>query len=203
VRNDPLNGFDPWGLRCERGDDGELNCTVEIAGNQSEAGRQRAEGARSRVERQYTRVARHLDANRDRTVTIAVGGSSFETTAGAVVDALIETDVFLNGDMPSERADGSYAREETGGGALNPARPRGMTITWSGFARNNNWNTDGGMSRINRDLRRTFVHGGFHLVPEEAGVAPELSAPGGVGAFQANHRDPYNNAADTLLGGLQ
>lgn len=78
-----------------------------------------------------------------------------------------------------------------------------MTVTWSGFARNNNFTTQGGMNRINRDLRRTFAHEALHLVPQEAGLLPELSAPGGVNAFQQNHRDPYNNAADTLLEGLQ
>ena len=185
VGNDPVNKRDPTGLSCVTDKDGRpTGCKidkVELAkGQKALTPGQAAQVAR--FEKNYTRAAQKAFDNNK---TIRVGetggrkGTSFNVTGRQVAASLSSRSVTYRAGQSSKDSGMT-----TGG---NPLRQRVFTNVY-----------EREMGQADSRQQQDITHEGLHSTTAER-LGNALSPVLGLDPYAAEHQDPYNDAARSLL----
>ncbi|NQD35388.1 RHS repeat-associated core domain-containing protein [Permianibacter sp. IMCC34836] len=191
VGNDPVNRVDPTGKTCVgTGVNQGYTCTVDNVNGLT------PKQVRS-MERSYTRAVNRLmyHPNAKQTITVTNNktglSGTMTVTARQVANVLIKANVTGSNKPPTPDT-----RAQTGGGALQTNGNMGniqMTIFDNALV----FNRSGGKTDISRELTKTFIHEGFHGLPDEAVMLPQWNQ--NWSEFQTDHQTPYKGAGDALF----
>jgi RHS repeat-associated protein len=199
VNNNPIANIDPDGTTCTKSDSStksgssaKYECHVDQNGKN---GKKDFTDQQIRdTNRAYTDAVNTLLSHPDVTVVVTVQGVSFQANAGDVAAGLISALVVTS-------PQSSEARANTQGGGL--AATSNYHLNYQPLTKiyKNSVTTDrsGGTSNIIRDLARTFVHEGIHMLPRENKLYRIYEA--NPSKFEKIHRDPYNKAGNALYSG--
>lgn len=189
VGNDPINAVDPTGESCEIAEK-KVSCTIDDKQSFLDAGYS-VEQINSLQQNYADAVARAVSVG-DESVTIEVGGVSFETTGTEIANGLADAYVTF-GPSNGERA--TMAGGELSNGndlrsLLSRANPDGLPYKLS-IGRNMFYDTPSDGLSLDQQQQQTFIHEGIHTARGEGVMR-------GVRGFNRLHQGPYGAAAERI-----
>ena len=178
VGDDPLNRTDPTGLKCT-GTGDKTSCQIDEVVTPKDRALTKQEAAQVKAfNAAYTSAVKTLQANPNKTVSVTVGGKTFEAKAGDVAKSLAGRTFVAEVGVPGTAGTASngttYVFSQGLAGTVGPQSERGQT-----------------------DRQITTVHEGIHRGPGERGTFPKASDPA---TNQPSHGQNYDNAAREFLG---
>lgn len=186
VANDPVNHIDPTGTTCTQAGS-TITCVVQIKGSGENGAITKQDRADAqKLANNYLKAAIRADAaaRAGQVVTVkpmqGSGLKPFTVPASEIRNNLFNRTY-------------TYDRNARGGDA-------GMTTGSNGAMTTGSWIYRGAADQTNRWQQEAFIHEAIHGSYSEARGMPGYVTRLGIQPWSDRHQEPYNDAADQILG---